>query len=228
MTFKVDESVRELFPDTKIGILLFNNIDNTKLHALEPLLREKEEDIRKHLTLKDLDSNPKITDWREAYRLFGCKPSQYKCSIEALLRRVLQGKEIPSINPIVDAYNIISLEFLLPIGASDVDCIDGNVTLTIADGSEEFIMLGKKQPETIRAGEVIYKDEVEVLCRAWNYRECEKTKITEHTKFVIFFIEGLTHTSREEIEEAIEILERVLTPFSKGGSHRILLPRIED
>lgn len=221
---KVNQRIRELFPSVKLGILMVTGLDNTHLNILSSQLRATENKIREKYNLENLTSLPKIIDWREAYRKFGCKPSQFRSSIEALLRRVLQGKELSSINPIVDTYNIVSLETLLPIGADDLDHVEGNITLTIADGSELFVMLGKDSPDKIQPGEVIYKDDREVLCRAWNYRECEKTKITPTTTNCILVIEGLEHTTREEILIALERLKNLLQPFGKGRMESFLLP----
>ena len=43
------------------------------------------------------------------------------CSIEALMTRISKGIDIPSINPIVDLGNALSLKYELPIGVHDVD-----------------------------------------------------------------------------------------------------------
>ncbi len=150
------------------------------------LRQQAEEDIYKKYTLENITSIPKITDWREAYRSFGCKPSEYRSSIEALLRRVLQGKQLPLINAIVDIYNLISIKHVLPAGGGDLDKIKGTINLTISEGTEHFVMLGSSNSVSIKSGEVIYSDDSQVLCRAWNYRESDKTKITEDTKMFTF------------------------------------------
>ncbi|KKL84027.1 hypothetical protein LCGC14_1968860 [marine sediment metagenome] len=146
-----------------------------------------------------------------------------KIGVLVARRRILKGKSLPAINPIVDIYNFISIEYILPVGGDDIDQIDGDIMLTIADGTERFIMLGSDKPEEIKKGEVIYRDDREVLCRAWNYRECDKSKITTNTKNVCLVVEGLEHTSEEEVLKGLSRLKELLVPLCKGTFQEFLL-----
>lgn len=220
MKFKIDQSLIELFPDTKIGLLLAEGIDNSNTSPdISILLIEEQEKCRNLLASEQISSIPKIKDWREAYRAFGFKPSSYRSSIEALIKRVLQGKNLPSINPVVDLYNLISIRYLIPIGADDLDQIEGNINLTIAKGNETFLKLGSDTTEMAQKGEVVYRDDKEVLCRCWNYRECEKSKITEVTTNICLVFEGLESTTKEEIVKSIADLKELLSKYC-GGKFR--------
>ncbi|HEU63843.1 MAG: Phenylalanine--tRNA ligase beta subunit [Candidatus Anoxychlamydiales bacterium] len=213
-----------MFPNVKIGVLVARNLNNSNEHQnFLDLIRRAEKDVREKYQLEGLAALPKIADWREAYRKFGFKPSSHRSSIEALMRRILKGKSLPAINPIVDIYNFISIEYILPVGGDDIDQIDGDIMLTIADGTERFIMLGSDKPEEIKKGEVIYRDDREVLCRAWNYRECDKSKITTNTKNVCLVVEGLEHTSEEEVLKGLSRLKELLVPLCKGTFQEFLL-----
>lgn len=224
MKFRIDAKIFALFPCVKAGVLLGKGLDNRHpSSAIAALLREGENDVRTHLQLEHLAAQPKISDWREAYRAFGFKPSSHRSSVEALLRRVLQGKELPSISPIVDLYNFISIKHMLPAGADDIDKVDGDIALTVADGTEHFVMLGTHEPEGIKTGEVVYRDDKEVLCRSWNYRECEKTKITSATHNVCLVLEGLENTSMGEIEAALAELQRLLAAHCGGAFQAFFL-----
>lgn len=215
--FSIDPAIPGLFPHVKMGVLVCKDLDNhNSSPEIAELLRATEEEARQKYTVENLSTLPKIADWREAYRKFGFSPSAHRSSIEALLRRVLQGKQLPSINPIVDLYNIVSLKYVLAAGGDDLDKVEGGITLTVADGSELFVMLGTDKPEPIKKGEVVYRDDKEVLCRSWNYRECEKTKITENTKNVCLVLEGLEHASSEEINAAISELKHLLQKYCHG------------
>ncbi len=224
MKFSIDSRIIQMFPNVKIGVLIACNIDNSsEQQNVFNLLRRAEKDAREKYQLEGLATLPKIADWREAYRKFGFKPSSFRSSIEAIIRRILQGKSLPSINSIVDVYNVISIEYMLPVGGDDIDQIGGDIILTIADGTERFIMLGSEKSEEIKKGEVIYRDDKEVLCRAWNYRECNKSKITINTKNICLVVEGLEHTSEEEILKALSRLKELLTPLCKGAFQEFLL-----
>ena len=157
-----------------------------------------------------------VRDWRAAYTAFGFKPSLYRSSIEALLRRILNHKHLPSIRPVVDLYNYISVKHALAMGGDDIDRINEKIELTVAKGGEPFTMLGKAPSEPIREGEVIYRDVEEVLCRAWNYRECEKSKITEQTRNACLVIEGLQSASKESVVLAAEELAGLIQRYCGG------------
>ena len=226
MKFSIDPAMIGLFPNVKIGLLVITNVDNQKVTTeISSLLRQAEQAIREKYTTEQLTTLPKIADWREAYRKFGFKPSSHRSSIEALLRRILQGKELPSINPLVDLYNLISIKHLLPAGGDDLEQAEGNIALTIAEGTEHFVMLGSDKPEEIKKGEVIYRDEKEVLCRSWNYRECDKTKITETTKTVCLVLEGLEHTSKEEILSALSELRTLISHYCQGNFQEFFIDK---
>ncbi len=226
MIINIDNTVIQQFPHTKIGLLFGKNVNNQHpSEEITKLLRDAEEKIRATINLAELTSLPKILDWREAYRTFGFKPSEYRSSVEALLRRILQGKQLPTISPLVDLYNLISIKHMLPAGGGDLEKIKGSITLKIAQGSEKFIMLGSTTPEIVKAGEVVYCDDEEVLCRAWNYRESEKTKITEHIRHVYLVIEGLTHTTHEELSNAIAELRSLLMTYTNGSFQEFILDK---
>ena len=225
--FSIDPAIPTQFPHAKMGVLICKGLNNEGRHPeIESLLRATEEEIRQKYTVEELATLPKIADWREAYRKFGFSPSAHRSSIEALLRRVVQGKQLPSINPIVDLYNIVSMRHVLAAGGDDLDKVEGEITLTIADGTELFIMLGTDKPEPIKKGEVIYRDDKEVLCRSWNYRECEKTKITPATKNVCLALEGLEHTKTEELHQAISELKQLLQKYCQGSYKEFFLDKI--
>ncbi|HEY2810900.1 MAG TPA: phenylalanine--tRNA ligase beta subunit-related protein [Rhabdochlamydiaceae bacterium] len=215
MRISIDREVIEMFPDVKLGVLVIKNAHNTGAVNSREMLGSVEAELREKYQIEQLVSLPKVADWRTAYRRFGA-PASFRNSIEALLRRIMQGKEIPSINPIVDLYNLVSIRHILPLGGDDIDYVTGEICLSIADGTERFIKLGCSEPEAIPQGEIVYRDDQEVLCRSWNYRECEKSKITPQTKNACFVIEGLKHTSREEIMEALSDLKHLLATHCKG------------
>lgn len=224
--FSIDPAITAAYPHAKMGVLICKGLSNEGSYPeIESLLRATEEEVRQKYTVEGLATLPKIADWREAYRKFGFSPSAHRSSVEALLRRVLQGKQLPSISPIVDLYNIVSIKYVLAAGGDDLDKVEGGITLTIADGSELFIMLGTDKPEPIKKGEVIYRDDKEVLCRSWNYRECEKTKITPATKNVCLVLEGLEHTNIDELHAAISTLKQLLQKYCQGSYQEFFLDK---
>lgn len=79
-----------------------------------------------------------LQEARRLYRSCGMDPTRHRPSSEALLRRVLQGRGLYRVNNLVDACNLASLTFLLPVGMYDLDRVRGDVTLRLGRDGEEY------------------------------------------------------------------------------------------
>jgi len=224
MKFKIDSKIFEKFPDLNIGIVTANGIDNKGNNEnILNLIKEKVQEIKANFNTETLSQNPKIDAWRKAYSSFGAKPKKYKCSVENLYRMILEGIELRHINKVVDIYNYISIKNIIPVGGDDTDKIDGNITLKFAQGDEPFTELNSEETKNPKEGEVVYVDDKEVLCRRWNWRECDKSKMTEETKNVALVVEGLPPTSKEDVEKIIEELSELFQKFCGGEIKTLIL-----
>jgi lysyl-tRNA synthetase class 2 len=203
---------------------LFGGVDNTGSNPeISELLKKQSEEVKRDFDLEKLAKDPKIIAWREAYSSFGAKPKKHRCSVETLYRLILEGIELRSINKLVDLYNYISLKYMLPVGGDDIDRVDGNIVLRFAQGTESFVQLNSDRVDRPKKGEVIYADDKEVLCRRWNWRECDKSKMTEKTKNVALVIEGLPPATTREIRSAMQELGRLISKFCGGSTKSHLL-----
>jgi DNA/RNA-binding domain of Phe-tRNA-synthetase-like protein len=81
---------------------------------------------------------------RDLYRKIGIEPTKTRPSSEALLRRTILGKPLYRVNSIVDAGNLCSLSFLLPIGLYDLSKIDEFIVLRRGEKGEEYKGIGKE------------------------------------------------------------------------------------
>jgi len=226
MNFKINKEIFDKFPDLIVGVLIAKGLDNTgKNQEILDLIKEKQEEIKLNFQKETLSENPKIASWRKAYSLFGAKPKKYKCSVENLYRMTLDGIELKHINKLVDIYNYISIKYMIPVGGDDVDKIDGDIGLCFAKGDENFIELNSEEVKNPKPGEVIYKDSQEVLCRRWNWRECDKSKMTNTTKNVHLVIEGLSPFTKEDINTALSELKELIQKYCGGTSEILILDK---
>ena len=81
---------------------------------------------------------PELAPARRLYRSVGMDPTRTRPSSEALLRRVLKGKGLYLLDPVVDTGNLFSLAEHLPLGLYDLDRLHGDVTLRLGEESEGF------------------------------------------------------------------------------------------
>ncbi|NUP00527.1 MAG: cytoplasmic protein [Nonomuraea sp.] len=195
---RVDDAVFDLRPDFAVLIMTAHGLSNGPT------------DERTRAWLAEAaaaDAQPgKIDAWKDAYRAFGAKPQRTRPSVDALTRRL----PLPEINRVVDAYNTISVKHALPIGGEDLDRYEGPARLVRATGDEASEeALGQPEP-----GEVIWRDDVGVTCRRWNWRQVARTRLTEETTNAIFLLERLEPMSMEELQQAGKELADLLYELS--------------
>ncbi|MBL0405294.1 B3/4 domain-containing protein [Microvirga aerilata] len=159
-----------------------------------------------------------LASWSEAYQRFGAKPNRTPCSAQALRKRVVKDGRIPAINPVVDLYNAISLRYALPVGGENFDAYVGRPHLIIADGTEVFdtVMNGEAVVENPAPGEVIWRDDLGVTCRRWNWRQGTRTRLEAATGRMWFILETLGTMPEDALEEAGEVLVEGLSRLMPG------------
>ena len=214
-TLRVEAAIFEGFPDARIGIAAFagarNEGDDPELAAL--LERESGEAARR-LGKASVAEHPNVAAWREAYRRFGAKPKDHPSSIENLLRRIAKGNRLQHVNRLVDLYNAVSLRHLVPVGGEDLDAVSGDVELRLArEGEPPVRLLGEPEARPPKPGEVIYADAVGALCRRWNWKEADRTKLTEQTTRGFLVIEALPPVGRAELDAALEDLAALVRKY---------------
>jgi len=218
MKLAVTDTIFDEFPELVLGVVILHNIDNSQNRAeITGLLRQAEAGLSGKFGSTPVIEHPHIAAWREAYRKFGAKPKDYPSSVENLARRVLSGATIGHINNLVSLYNTVSLRHILPVGGEDLDKIVGDILLTRAGNDEPAVLLlGEKEARAPRAGEIIYKDEVGAICRRWNWREADRTKLTQETKNAFLVIETLPPVTRDTVETAIRELADSVKEYCGG------------
>jgi DNA/RNA-binding domain of Phe-tRNA-synthetase-like protein len=71
-------------------------------------------ELRARFTPAELGEDPVVAALRRLFKAAGTDPGRYRPSSEALLRRLLKGEELPSIHPLVDLNNQLSIELKVP------------------------------------------------------------------------------------------------------------------
>ncbi len=159
-----------------------------------------------------------IEAWRAAFRKFGANPKKTPCSVEALWKRLQKNGSLPSIDPVVDLYNSISIRFGAPFGGEDAGHYAGVPRLGFAAGDEEFDTArdGAVVIENPEPGEVVWRDDRGVTCRKWNWRQCRRTALTATSKNLWFIVDRLPPMPVEELLRAGDELVADLRKVSPG------------
>jgi len=217
MRFRIDDEILSRYHRVKIGVLVGRGLRVEGRNPLiEELKRQAIRDAADAVGSGSVTSHPFIASWREMYRSFGTRPGDYRPSAEALLRRALKEGMLPLINTAVDAYNIVSIRHLIPMGGFDLDRVQGAITLRLSGGGEAFLPLGASEPEETYRGEPVYADGARILTRRWNHRDCDETKITVETSNIAMFADGSPEIPRESVEAAMNDLMSLLMGCCRG------------
>lgn len=212
----VDDNFWEVFPDAQISILsvkgLNKQVDESQDPYFQDLLHQASKKALAFLPDESFSQNEVIQEWREAFGKFKTKKGA-RSSIEALLKQVSQGREFQPINPLVDLYNSISLTYALPCGGEDVASIQGDLHLGKAKGGESFFPLGAVEDAPALPEEIIYYDEAGAVCRNLNWREAQRTMLTENTKDAVLVIEAVNPRQKVRAQEAMEALNQLIHDY---------------
>ncbi len=217
MPFSIQKELLDILPDLTIGMVVARDVDNTRpSKEIDDLLTRAVEEMKKDFIGDKAQEHPRIKPWRTAFSKLGISGSKFQSSIESMARRVMKGDPFPKINPLVDLYNSVSLRYLVPMGGHDLDTIEGNIYLRFAEGWEPFTPMGGGEAVTVPKGELVYRDDREVLTRNWVWRQCEKDKATEKTKNIFIPIDVLGEVGRERADEVIRELFDLIPRYLGG------------
>ncbi len=192
------------FPELVAGVLTVEGMraDGGIAPALAPLHARALE----RLAAGPEGEFPEIQAWRRAFAKLGVKPTQYRCASEALLRRLRQTGEVPTIHPLIDLCNAVSLATALPIAVFDLALIDGTLTVRFAQGDERYEAFSGDS-ETPLAGEVIFADRAgNAHARRWCNRQSRTSAVSFGTERALIVVEALHAQAEADVQTALMLL----------------------
>ncbi len=206
MLYHIEPMLFQKYPGYVRGLVIVRRAINIEgpIDEVQRLLLGAQKAIRQRTDLEPPAAHPHIAAWREAYRAFGAKPSEYPSSIEALVKRVRRGDDVPYINTLAAICNSVSLRRLVPIGGHAIDVMppDGELHLGFARGDEDFVPFSGGPLEHPVPGEVIFTYNTStVLCRRWTWRQGDFSKLQRTTTSVVINVDGLPPVTRADIED---------------------------
>ena len=175
--------------------------------------------FREELTTESLKEITSIAATRRVYKACGKDPSRYRPASEALIRRVLQGKELYRLNTLVDLVNLASIAFGYSIGGFDADRFVGDtLTLGIGREGEPYEVIGRGMINI--QGLPVYRDAVGGVGTPTS--DNERTKITDDTSHLVVLINGYDG-NEQRVRENAEYIQTLLRKYcqSDGGTYYI-------
>jgi len=214
MKFIVEEKVFAVLPTACFGVVVARGIDNRSVDPRPAeLLRQSIEALETKFAAAKAKESMEIAPYRAAFGKLGINPNKFLSSIEAMASRIEKKKGFPSINPVVDLGNALSLKYLLPMGAHDIDAAGGDIQVRFSRQGDLFTPFGEEQAEVLEDGELIYSAGDRVKTRRWIWRQSEEGKVTEKSRNIFFPIDGFTDGNLERVlcarDELAEMIRRI-------------------
>ncbi len=190
----IEPLIRERYPAYSAAVVEVQcdlmSLRSGATRAHQTLLQEVVS-ILNSAVLTNVTAHPHVSAWREVYRSFGASPREYRSSVELLLRWVTQQRPFASIHPLVDLSNAMSIRYQLPVGGEDSLKVGELTTLRYAGRGEQFVAISTTENQSTFEGEVVWADSAGVTCRCWNWRQSQRTAISQGTTHAHFVVDGL-------------------------------------
>ena len=203
-----------------VGACVEAEVENT-LYC-EPLWEEIRllcEEYRQRFDTVNIKEMPSIAATRRVYKACGKDPSRYRPAAEALIRRVVQGKELYQRDTLVDLINLASMRFGYSIGGFDASKFVGDtLTLGIGKADEPYEGIGRGQINI--EGMPVYRDALGGVGTPTS--DHERTKIGLETSHLLVLINGYDG-DEEHVRDNAEYIKSLLQRFcnSDGGNYFI-------
>ena len=213
----VSQEIKSVCPEF-VGACVEAEVVNTPY--CEELWKEIEalgNKFREELTTESLKEMTSIAATRRVYKACGKDPSRYRPASEALIRRVLQGKELYQRDTLVDLINLASIAFGYSIGGFDADKFVGD-TLTLGIGREGEPYEGIGRGLINIHGLPVYRDAQGGVGTPTS--DNERTKMMLATTHLLVLINGYDGDERRVCQNA-EYIQELLRKYCKsdGGTY---------
>ncbi len=162
--------------------------------------------------LAKLKNLPKVKAYRKFMWQIGIDPTKTRLSSEALIRRILRKKSLPSINSIVDSCNMASIETLIPISAFDAERVNKEILIQKSLPGEVFVDIHGKEKH-LKGDEILVTDSLNNKLHLLLFRDSNYAKITYTTRGVLGLAYGVPDIPVIEVTKTAEAFRNYLLRY---------------
>ncbi len=213
MQLVIDDAIRARY-ELCIGLAAIVDVRPVAKEPLEPEISAVEATLRARYELSTLKDIRVLRLQRDFFWHMGIDPTKVRPASEALLRRILMGRGLPRISPIVDAYNLASVQTLLTFSVFDLKRIVPPLLLRFAHAGETVHLIGGRL-KRLKGKEMVLCDSGKILC-VYVHGDTEHTKVTAATKDLLLVAYGIPGISKSELGHGMEIALDYITRFAGG------------
>jgi DNA/RNA-binding domain of Phe-tRNA-synthetase-like protein len=217
MVVTIDPELKKKCPAAALGCVTAKVVT---ADSPTPLLEEMKARETKILSLPEpraVLESPPIRTTRSGYKALGKDPARYRGSAEALLRRILSGKNFPQINSVVDIINLVSIESHLPIGLYDLAHVHGNIVFRAGRAGETYKGIGKYD---------LNLEDLPVFCdeegpHGSPTSDSEKTMVTNATQNILAIV--VSFGGGDVLQSSCERMSALLQHYTSGNGVQIAI-----
>lgn len=221
MKIIVEQQIENVCPRF-VGACVEAEVENSPYsEELWKVIDRQGEQFRQLFTTQTVKDISAIAATRRVYKACGKDPSRYRPSSEALIRRMLQGKQLYQIDTLVDLINLASITYGYSIGGFDADKFDGD-TLTLGVGREGEPYEGIGRGMLNIAGLPVYRDATGGVGTPTS--DNERTKMTLGTRRLVALVNGYDG-NEHDVQATAQLIIDLVTRFSNGRNAHFFLYR---
>lgn len=221
MEIIVEDKIDTVCPSF-VGACVEADVENSAYsEELWKLIDDQCEKFRQTLTTDTVKDISAIAATRRVYKACGKDPSRYRPSSEALIRRVLQGKQLYQIDTLVDLINLASITYGYSIGGFDAGKFSGD-TLSLGVGREGEPYEGIGRGMLNIAGLPVYRDAIGGVGTPTS--DNERTKMGLATRRLVALVNGYDG-NEETVRATAQLIIRLVERFCNGRNARYFIYR---
>ena len=213
MRLVIDDAVRKKIK-ISVGIAAIRGVRQKESSEISKAITEVEEVAKSKYSIDEVKDIRTIRLQRDFFWRMGVDPTKVRPASEALLRRILLNKGLPRVSPIVDAYNLASVETLLTFSAFDMKRIAPPLSVRFSRAGEEVVLIGNRRKE-LTGKEIVLTDAAKILC-VYVHGDVDETKVTASTTDVLLVTYGIPGMSHEELKEGAIEASNYIKKFAGG------------
>lgn len=219
MKFFVSKKVLDF--GLKIRFVRISNIRNIENDVVNNYIKTKSAKLLELYKDFNVETDPILKGFNEIHERALISKRKNVPAGENLIRNLITNNNYKNINPLVDIYNLISIESKLCLGAHDIANVCGDVYLRFHNGDEIYNPLGDMSSSKVKLSEYSYIDSSnEILCRL-EVRQVKKTMVKEDTTDVFYIVEGNLNTPDDYLIKYSNLIIEETTKYL-GGNGEII------
>lgn len=211
----IDGALQQKFPGLQVLELKMENLKvkekDADLEAFKPLIQQK---VREKFTsLDQIRDHGAFRAYRDFFWSVGIDPTKTRPASEALTRRIVAGKDLPTINTLVDAYNLASVESFIAIAAFDLDSLSSeDLFMRTAGKGEHFRGIGMDADLELKGIEIVIEDSGKLVA-VYPYRDSDESKVSLQTRSALLLMRGVPGV--QNLHEASRLSQEYVGRFCR-------------